>query len=745
MRTRKETKQSLDEEGKKSIEEKGEDMFPFGFGYQPWLIQLHGRKKDTQNFMNPYNNCIEEKKIRQFKGKLYLGCFGEWLLLTDESTTETYFLHLTLNSNLTVHLPPFNRKLFEFFGRCVVSDSPTSPECMVTFVGRRSNAILYCRPNMDTKWIKVSLPTDLEQNCCFTGQVIRCKEKIYAIHHCGNTHALRVVAINESSLLMEDSTWTIINMPETVNDYNWHHLVASGEDIFLVSVLTSPYRGNPTNYTIHLLETSDLSWKRVKSIGGCVFFLSGIHNAALPASLAGLQHDCIFVVNVKAEGIYRICMQDQTVSLSSPLNRPKHKIRKLFWVMPTRPWEKKHRNLNNLPHCIGTNKGHSTYFHKEEKKEERCKVDISRPWADMPIELVELLLPRLSLFDCLRLQSICKAWNSLSHHVQKAQVYPWLMYTENDSCLWRLFDPVYKNEYSIDMKWLGIGDDLTFHYSKDGWVLTSTKDYNSLFIVNPLKREYFSLPNFNSRRYVDKDLSFSSAFSSAPTSPDCVVVILEITLECVLQISTWSPGEEKWNTMSFHDEFDTILPCKPVFSRGEFYWYRRGGELLVLNPYKKTRQVLEVKAPIMLKPSKRVMECHLVDSGEDLITVFRGRTTDPMRIFKLDRINMVWKKLHDMGGVTLFLDRRTTLATSCLEKLCRNQIYISGFSDINHRKRSAFYSLETKEYHPKKHCNLKAPMNCIWIEPNLMTMPNNSKAFCTNQNWSGINEPNLTS
>ncbi|KAJ4813578.1 F-box/kelch-repeat protein family [Rhynchospora pubera] len=296
------------------------------------------------------------------------------------------------------------------------------------------------------------------------------------------------------------------------------------------------------------------------------------------------------------------------------------------------------------------------------------------------------------------------------------------MYTENDSCLWRLFDPVYKNEYSIDMKWLGIGDDLTFHYSKDGWVLTSTKDYNSLFIVNPLRREYFSLPKFNSRRYVLRDLSFSSA----PTSSDCVVVILEITLGGVLEISTWSPGEEQWKTTSFHDhdEFDCVLPCKTVFYSGEFYFYRKGGELLIVNPYKRTRKVLEIEAPIKMTLIKGAMECHLVDSGGDLITVFRGRTADPIRIFKLDRLNMVWKELHDMGGVTLFLDRRATLATSCLEKLCRNQIYISEFSDIDHCKRCAFYSLETTEYHPKKPSSLTAPINCIWIEPNLTTMPN---------------------
>ncbi|KAJ1700482.1 hypothetical protein LUZ63_000261 [Rhynchospora breviuscula] len=720
-----------------------EDMFNLSVGNEPLLIQLHG-KKHKQEFMNPYNHCNEERKIPQLEGKLCLGCFGEWLLLADELTKETYFLHINLDPNHTVRLPSLRGRSFEYLGSCVVSASPTSRRCMVTFVGRKRNVILYCRPNMDAKWTKVSLPIGLDHEYRFTGQVVRCKGKIYALRGCGITLAVQVVVINESSLLMGDITWTIIKVPHAIDGCLWRHLVVSGEDIFLVSVAISRYRGIPTYYTIHLLETSDLSWKRVKGIGGCVFFLGGIHSAALPATQAGTQRDCIFVVNLKygvspSEGIYRICMRDQTISLSLLLNRPKHKTwYKLCWVLPTRSWRDKHRTLS-LSHSIGTNKGYSTYFHKEEEREECCKIDASRPWADLPIELVQLLLPRLYLVDCLRLASICKAWNSLSNPMPKAQVYPWLMYTENDRCLWRLFDPIFRKEYSIDMKWFGFSEDLTFHYSKDGWVLGSKED-GSLFLINPLTREYASLPNLNASCRLKL-----LAFSSAPTSPDCVVVISEIINSgSILEISTWSPGEEHWSTVSFPDELGN-LPCKPVFSRGEFYWYRIGGELLVFNPYQKTRQVLGIEAPIeMVLFRGIVMECHLVDLRGDLMMVFRGRTTDPIRIFKLDQLNMIWRELHDMGNVTIFLDHRETLATSCLEKLCHNQIYISGYiSDFSHNdcKSSAFYCFGSTKFYLENCYDLKEPINSIWIELSLTT----NKSFRPKQVGEARNETHQTS
>ncbi|KAJ4745128.1 F-box protein family-like [Rhynchospora pubera] len=359
--------------------------------------------------------------------------------------------------------------------------------------------------------------------------------------------------------------------------------------------------------------------------------------------------------------------------------------------------------------------GCSTSIHKEEKNKERCKIDNSRTWTDMPIELMQLLVPRLCLVDCVRLASLCKAWNSLSNLIQDAMVNPWLIYCENESSTWKIFDPVCGKEYSIDMKWLGFSENLTFLYSKDGWVLASKED-NSLFLINSLRREcVISLPKLNTCcRF--KPL----AFSSAPTSPDCVVVIAEFEGEHIAEVSTWSPGEEQWSTTSFQDEIGYNVLCNPVFTRGEFYWYSNGGELLVFNPFQKTWKVLEIETPTKMASYYRrlVMECYLVKSGADLITVFRGLKTEPMQIFKLDRLNMVWSELHDIGDVSIFLDCRATIAKSFPEKWCRNRIYLCGFSD-NHIERSAFYSLETAQYHPKYPRNFKEPMVYIWIEPNL--------------------------
>ncbi|KAJ1691881.1 hypothetical protein LUZ63_016036 [Rhynchospora breviuscula] len=701
-----------------------EDLFPSIVSHQPSLMQLHG-KIDKQEFMDPYNHIMVERKIPQLKGKLCLGCFEDWLLLADELTKETFFLHRTLDPKLKVLLPPLRGESFDHLGSCIVSSSPTSHRCVVTFVGRGRDVILYCRPKMNVSWTKVQVPIDPQGYHSFTGQAVRFKGKIYILH--GSILTERVVVINEDSLLNGDCSWTIIQMPNRIS--GWYHLVVSGHDMFLVLVATSTlHLGAPTACTIHRLRTSDRTWMCVKSIGGSVFFLGGIQSSALPASQAGTQRDCIYVLNqnyglLHGEGVYKISMQDQAVSLSLYLKRPRNWICKLCWLMPTRVNQsmKSKRETLSFIHSIGTDKSNGTHVHKEKNKIEKCKTDISRAWADVPIELVEPLLSRLNLADSLRLSSICKAWNSVSNLIQDTNVYPWLMYFANDSCLWRLFDPVFGKEYSIDMKWLGFRKNLTFHYSKDGWVLAS-KENKHLFLINPIKGEFICLPD------LDHSRSTAMSFSSSPVNLDCMVFVVWLTDFQVLEISTWSPGEEEWSKMSFDNESGLYVPCNPVFTRGEFYCYRPNGELLVYNLKKKNLQFLTIKAPFEVTTQNeigqiitRIMQCHLIEARGDLLTVFRERSKDPLRIFKLDQQYMVWREVDDIGDLTIFLNEKTSLAKSCPEKRCRNLMFLSGFAD-GHCKSSPSYSLQTNKYYPEESYHIKEPMNCIWIQPSLKAL-----------------------
>ncbi|KAJ1703690.1 hypothetical protein LUZ63_003469 [Rhynchospora breviuscula] len=556
-----------------------EDLFPSIVSHQPRLMRLPGEPKYEQEFIDPYNHCTVNRKIPHLKGKLCVGCFEDWLLLADEFTKEIFFLHRTLDPKLKVHLPSLCVEYFKCLRGCVVSSSPLSRECLVTFVGngeflRGENIILYCRPKRDARWTKLSLSIHSEAFHEFTGQVVRFKGKIYALH--GIPIAYRVVVINEDSLLKGHCTWTVVLLP--ITNHCKHHLVVSCDDMFLVSVTDRFQRqGFPASCIVHRVEISYHTWKRVESIGGCAFFLGRMQSSALPPSQEGAECDCIYIANTYfKKGIYKICLQDQTVSLSFLMKWPERRSQ-LFWLMPIRvhhSWRRKHE-IFSFTHPIGTDKSDTTHVQEEEKKEEKCKVDISRQWADMPIELVELLLPRLYLIDCLRLPSVCKAWNTLANLIQDAKVYPWFLRTTNDkSCLWNLFDPVYRKECSIDMKWLGFSQDISFQFSKDGWVLVLKED-KYLFLINPFTRECIGLPEKDRRK------SFAMSFSSSPTNLDCIVLVISYVGRHLLEISTWRPGEDEWDNIYFNYLYNFLVPFNPVFIGGEFYCFCRKGKLLV--------------------------------------------------------------------------------------------------------------------------------------------------------------------
>ncbi|KAJ1703688.1 hypothetical protein LUZ63_003467 [Rhynchospora breviuscula] len=486
--------------------------------------------------------------------------------------------------------------------------------------------------------------------------------------------------------------------------------------MFLVSVADSIERkGFPASCIVHRVEISNHTWKLVESIGGCVFFLAPMQSSALPPAQEGAECDCIYIVNICfMKGIYKICLQDQTVSLSFLLKWPE-RWSQLFWLMPIRvyhSWRRKH-DIFSFTHPIGTDKSDAAHVQEEKKKEEKCKVDISRPWADMPIELVQLLLPRLYLIDCLRLPSVCKAWNTLTNLIQDAKVYPWFLCTTNDkSFLWNLFDPVYGKEYSIDMKWLDFTRDISFQFSKDGWVLVLKED-KYLFLINPFTRECIGLPEKDCRK------SFAMSFSSSPTNLDCIVLVISYVRRQILEISTWRPGEDEWDNFYFDYLYGFLVPFNPVFIGGEFYCFCRKGKLLVYNPKKQTLQLFETQSPLQMSfIATREMESYLMESMGDLIAVFRGSSKEPPSIFKLDQQSMVWCEVDGIGDSTIFLNLKTSLAKPCLEKRCPNLIYFSRFAD-KHCKRTESFFLETNKCHPEDCYYFKEPMNCIWIEPNL--------------------------
>ncbi|KAJ4813517.1 F-box protein family-like [Rhynchospora pubera] len=150
---------------------------PPSFGYMPWIIQLNGSKKLTQNFINPSDGTIEERSVPMMQQKICVGVFGEWILLMDPKSKELTLFSVTFDQKFS--LPRLLEPL-ESLGGFILTSDPTSTKCKAFIVSKGETFILHCRPK-DENWTKVKVKLDTRDNYCFRGDISICKGKLYAL------------------------------------------------------------------------------------------------------------------------------------------------------------------------------------------------------------------------------------------------------------------------------------------------------------------------------------------------------------------------------------------------------------------------------------------------------------------------------------------------------------------------------------------------------------------------------------
>uniref|UniRef100_A0A0E0LVF7 KIB1-4 beta-propeller domain-containing protein n=1 Tax=Oryza punctata TaxID=4537 RepID=A0A0E0LVF7_ORYPU len=111
---------------------------------------------------------------------------------------------------------------------------------------------------------------------------------------------------------------------------------------------------------------------------------------------------------------------------------------------------------------------------------------------------------------------------------------------------------------------------------------------------------------------------------------------------------------------------------------------------------------------------------YLVELRGELIAVFHRNANEPPRVFKLDESKISWIEIEDIGGGTLFLDYRASIAMTSSEAGHGNRLYFPRFSEDG--KQAVFYDMEAKKYSPTFY-GAKEPMNRVWFVPKLQADP----------------------
>ncbi|WJX84830.1 hypothetical protein P8452_67358 [Trifolium repens] len=337
-------------------------------------------------------------------------------------------------------------------------------------------------------------------------------------------------------------------------------------------------------------------------------------------------------------------------------------------------------------------------------------------WANLPTELLELILSRLVVADNIRASAVCKRWHSAASSVRVGDQSPWLMYfPKTDNC-YDFYDPVHRKIYSLEFPEL---DDCRVCYTKDGWLLLCQKQWAlnpHFFLFNPFTRERIQLP-------IREDRHSIAGFSCAPTSTGCVILTVDYISSYVVAISTCYPGADEWTTVNYENrpEFFGSIWNKLVFCNGLFYCLSLTGWLGVFDPLECTWSVLEVHPPKCLVEgfiAKNWSKEKFMTEHEGNIFLVNVCCGDNPVVFKLDQTQKEWKEVTTLDGVTLFASFMSSHSRTYVTGLMRNSVY---FSKVRfYGKRCISFSLDDHRYYPNKQCRDWVEWDAfenIWIEP----------------------------
>ncbi|KAJ1701201.1 hypothetical protein LUZ63_000980 [Rhynchospora breviuscula] len=695
-------------------------MFPSNFFYQPWIIGCHGAEKHTTTFIDPMEKTVEEKNIFEMKGKLCFGCIDEWLFLWDEQSKECFFLDL--NSLLKVHLPslpefttlPREKIIYTNFS---LSSSPNHPNCVVILhvvkidtepLTVQERFFLCCQPH-DARWNKILHGQEIwgAPSAILDG-------KIYTFGvDC-------VIVFDVLSLLAGQVDARTISAPKLpqfpIKNMVHHNLVKSCGCIYLVR-LHHYCQGPINNIDIHCLDISSHEWLRVDSMGDRAFFLSNMSCVSVCATDVGVECNCIYYLTFygRNEGrIYKFCLEDQTMTFSLTPTDENAVGSRFCWFVPTRMPKRTIMGSSAHP----TNDLNEVFTDKI-IMENKITSSFSRPWNDLPMDLVESLLPHLSSVDALRFFTVCKTWNLASDSIQKAKTWPWLMYQEKSDGTCKLLDPLNGKEYTTSVGLPSSVFPIRMLCSKEGWVIVLDAA-NAMFMVNPLNEDVVELPplkKFNAN-------FCGITFTSIPTSPDCVVLAFCADINGDIYIYKWHSGDKDWTFICDYESppMHTAAKTNPIFFQGEFYCLAKTGELGIFNPVDKTWRMLDKLRSVYLEdeiPNTGMEDCYLLELDGNLISVFKcNYSNNDVRIIKLDTEKMEWIPVKDLAGWTIFLDPRSSFAKPSPHKSWSNKILFTAFCSTT-IKTCATYCMESKRY-DIHFCDTKKPFDCVWLEPNLI-------------------------
>lgn len=344
----------------------------------------------------------------------------------------------------------------------------------------------------------------------------------------------------------------------------------------------------------------------------------------------------------------------------------------------------------------------------------------SSSWSDLPAELLELILKKLSFVDVIPFKAVCSSWRSAAAQLQSQyhsiQITPWLMLPngQEDDHTSRCFlnlaeNKVYKFENAFEFE--GLGNDPWCVGSSHGWLVILDDEANPL-VFNPFSRVQIELPLFPNEfnpimiQFLRKKLITKAVLLADPSR--CKNFVVVVIYGFLSRLAFCKHGDTTWTNLS--DAADQVYR-DIICHNNQLYalddnlsvkvWDFQGpslNEIMTIPPLtllkdvdstrKFSRDICVSTQIYLVKTSSELLfiERFIRKSFRELGTEDGTQTvvcsygTKMFYVFKLNLREQRWEKVESLNDQVLFLGGNQSISFSALDVFNRckpNSIYFT--------------------------------------------------------------------
>lgn len=295
----------------------------------------------------------------------------------------------------------------------------------------------------------------------------------------------------------------------------------------------------------------------------------------------------------------------------------------------------------------------------------------SATWANLPPDILDIVMGHLLFPDRIRLGAVCMSWHSAaraSPFFFSAPQPPWLLLVNKLTVTTvTFFDLSEKKIYRISQPDPPICN-RTWCGSSNGWLVTMDVA-SGLLLLNPVTGSQIQLPPLASLPNMARPCRMARVSWNSSTSRRYTVMLALLSAP---YLAYTHEGDQCWTPLE-----GTRRIVDLVVHNEWFYTLDLDGMVVAWDLTGPSPLVISVIMPAWL-PSK-VSYGYLVDSESGLLQVWRARDEMDFIIFELDLTTEEWIRIEGLGGRALFLDLFCSLCVSSrdLANLRANCIYFT--------------------------------------------------------------------